>query len=218
MPRTSIKSSPMSLVMPPIMPCLAACTAICSFAFATQAADLAIPPHPRAAVIETTSPAAATEVTGSVSTRASTATASAPVAAVSSHALAARARFIEARALMERDILLRDRASKSEIQALEAQVTALNSELDAVERSHQPGAAALADAASSLARDWHQQGLKIVNPPAEGLLELPLPTSVSRKAEAVAVAIDQLVEKVATAGPPPRSVQVKGDRSKGLNR
>jgi hypothetical protein len=218
MPRTSTKSSPMSAIMSPILPWLAAGTAICSFAFAAQAADLAIPQPHRAAVIETTRPAAAAEITGSVSTRVNTTTASAPVAAVSSHALAARARFIEARALMERDMLLRDRASKSEIQALEAQVAALISELDTVERSRQPGAADLAGGALSLARDWHQQGLKIINPPAEGLLELPLPTSVSRKAEAVAVAIDQLVEKVATAGPPPRSVELKGDRSKGLNR
>jgi hypothetical protein len=213
MPRTSIKSSPMS----PIVPWLAAGTAICSFAFAAQAADLAIPQLHRTAVIQTTSPAVATEVTGSVGTRVPT-TAGAPVAALSSHALAARARFIEARALMERDILLRDRASKSEIQALEAKVTALISELDAVERSNQPAAADLAKATLSLAGDWHQEGLKIVNPPAEGLLELPLPTSVSRKAEAVAVAIDQLVEKVATAGSPPRSVALKSDHGKGLNR
>ena len=71
----------------------------------------------------------------------------------------------------------------------------LQFELDALEHLHQSSSADWVGRAATLTRAWCQDGLKIINPPSEGVLELPLPMNVTRQAEAVAAAIDRLVEK-----------------------
>src|SRR6266851_6571068 len=170
----SIQSSPMSA----LVLLFAASTAVCGFVRAAEAADLPVLRLHRAVISDTEKHAGSAiggpEAADSITARGGAPIGNAPVVAATGHVLAARARFIEARALMERAILLRDRAFNADIKALEGHMAALLSELNAVERTHQSGAEHV-KTALSLTREWHQEGMKIVNPPAEGLLELPLP-------------------------------------------
>jgi hypothetical protein len=49
--------------------------------------------------------------------------------------------------------------------------------------------------AKALVQDWYQAGLKIIKPPAQGVNDLPFPVTVDAKANAVARALDQLIEE-----------------------
>jgi len=171
---------------------------VCGFVCVADAADLRIPPY-HATIASGTEQFAGSAVGDSEAayasaTRGDISNGNASAASAPGHVLAARTRFVEARALMERAILLRDRTNKGDINALESRMTALFSELNAVERTRQSGAENV-KAALSLAREWREEGMKIVAPPARGLLELPLPITVMRKAENLSRAIDQLAEK-----------------------
>jgi methyl-accepting chemotaxis protein len=115
-----------------------------------------------------------------------------------SHARAAQARFNEARAEMERKLLLNDAAGSD---ALDSAVNDVVEELKivaerTVQASHAP---AIADA-ERLAQDWYRAGLRIIKPPAGGLTELPMAADVLRQADAVAAAIDQVVEDASADG------------------
>jgi len=173
---------------------LAAAVAVCAAPRFAASADL---PAGKAA----RGVADATETTGAIGAPA------AATAASARHALAARARFVEARAAMERALLLRDTVSRPAIEALEACLRKLFSELAAIEGGGLPGSVDAAKAAVKSTREWYQAGLKIINPPAEGLLELPLPMSVTEKAEAAATALDRLVETGTKEAEAPPSVE-----------
>jgi hypothetical protein len=185
---------------------LASSVAVCGFVGAVDAADLPVPHRHAGTAI------GGPVVLDAIPARSYASVGNVPVATPAGHVLAARARFSEARALMERAILLRDRAFKADINALEGHMAALFSELNAVERTHQSRAENVR-IALSLAREWRQDGMKIVNPPAEGLLELPVPMSVMRKAEAVSRAIDQLAENAAVDIPAQQKMHVSQRRS-----
>jgi hypothetical protein len=145
------------------------------------------------------------EITGAIDTRAGGLAGVAAAAAASTHAGAARMRFFEARAAMERSLRLSDGAGGTQIAILDASMKSLFRELTAIEQIEQ--SAASAKEARRLADDWYQAGLKIVAPPANGITELPLPMLMSKKAEAVAAGLDLLVEESA-ANAAPKSVQI----------
>jgi hypothetical protein len=198
----SIKTPTMSRTML-VLP---AAVALCNIASYATAADLAVGQRYRSAATESRQQAHATgdvDITGTISARATASVSSAPMTAMASHALAARAHFIEVRSVMERGIVLGAAASKADIEAVHTHMKELQFELDALDHLHQSGSADRAKRAAALARAWCQDGLKIMSPPSEGVLELPLPMNVIRQAEGVAAAIDQLVEKT----PPDTTVQ-----------
>jgi methyl-accepting chemotaxis protein len=118
-----------------------------------------------------------------------------------SHAREAQADFNEARAAMERGLSLREAAPESNSAALEASMHEVMEELKVVrERSAAPSAAAAVVEAEALAQDWYRTGLQIIKPPAGGLTQLPLATAVSRQADQVAAAIDQIAESASAHG------------------
>jgi methyl-accepting chemotaxis protein len=118
-----------------------------------------------------------------------------------SHAREAQADFNEARAAMERGLSLREAAPESNSAALEASMHEVMEELKVVrERSAAPSAAAAVVEAEGLAQDWYRTGLQIIKPPAGGLTQLPLATAVSRQADQVAAAIDQIAESASAYG------------------
>src|SRR5919108_1954598 len=113
-----------------------------------------------------------------------------------SHARAAQAKFSEARAAMDKALLLRDSAPGSHIGALEAAMRDVIDELKSVhERAPASGSADAVRQAQALARDWYDIGLKIIKPPPGGLTELPLPIIVASKGKAAADALDSVVQR-----------------------
>jgi methyl-accepting chemotaxis protein len=118
-----------------------------------------------------------------------------------SHARAAQARFGEARAAMERELLLRDTSPESDDALLETAMNDVMAELKVVsERGGKSGHAEKVAAAERLGQIWYRSGLQIIRPPAEGVTELPLPENVMRQADVVAAAIDQVVEDASAFG------------------
>jgi methyl-accepting chemotaxis protein len=118
-----------------------------------------------------------------------------------SHARAAQARFGEARAAMERELLLRDTSPESDDALLETAMNDVMAELKVVsERGGKSGHAGKVAAAERLGQIWYRSGLQIIRPPAEGVTELPLPENVMRQADVVAAAIDQVVEDASAFG------------------
>jgi methyl-accepting chemotaxis protein len=117
-----------------------------------------------------------------------------PLMAVS-HARAAQASFNEARAAMERALLLRDAAPASNGPTLEGAMNDVTEELTIVkERLAQAGRPELIAKAENLVLDWYRSGLQVIRPPADGATEPPSPATVMQKANAVATAIDLIVE------------------------
>jgi methyl-accepting chemotaxis protein len=116
-----------------------------------------------------------------------------------SQARAAQAKFSEARAAMDKALLLREPVSASNLRALEAAMKEISDELKKV--SERPAAASSAEwirQAQAFARDWYESGLKIIKPPPGGLTELPLPMVVASKGQAAAAAMDKLVKQTST--------------------
>jgi len=133
-------------------------------------------------------------------------------APVVSRARAALARFSEARAAMEHGLFLRETAPKSDRMTVDSNMKGLMEDLTAVEQMEQSRFAASAKEAKRLADDWYKSGMKIIAPPAAGVTELPVQMFVTSKAEAVATALDWLVEETAAntstsakVSPPPAS-------------
>src|SRR5215475_2570616 len=106
-------------------------------------------------------------------------------------ARAARTRFLEARIAMDRALMLPDLTPTTNIIALEVAMHGMRTELRALEQIS-PSADAVKKAVD-LAQDWHRSGAKVVNPPAEGVIDLPMPTALAAKANAAAAAIDKLI-------------------------
>jgi methyl-accepting chemotaxis protein len=117
-----------------------------------------------------------------------------------SHARAAQAKFNEARAAMERGLMLRDGAPKSNIAVLEAAMKEVREELKVVAERMSGAQAETVKKAQAQAQQWYEAGIKILKPPAGGLLELPLTTNLLTRADAVMAAIDQVVEDASAYG------------------
>jgi hypothetical protein len=131
-----------------------------------------------------------------------TAVASPPTLTASDRALAAREQFNQARVAMERAMLLREANPAASIAALDTAMKDLSVHLATIERM--PGAqpSETAKIAKGLVQAWYGDGMKIIKPPEEGLLEMPLPMNVRTKAKAVASALDRLVDEVGTSSIP----------------
>jgi hypothetical protein len=137
----------------------------------------------------------AAETTSSISWPAGARASLSPSTAAISYAHSARATFAKARAAMELGILLLDSAPKANLSTLEAATVSLALELDALEGLPQNQSNMSIRNAKALVQDWYQAGLKIIKPPAQGVYELPFPVTVEAKANAVARALDQLIEE-----------------------
>ena len=162
----------------------------------TQTAELPAHPHHKpTAASEHPVRAASNPVdfTGAIGTRAVVAN-RAPMTAAD-RALAARARFAEARAVMERAILLREADPAASVLALDAATREVSTNLAMIESMPHPQPSDTARRAANLMQEWYSAGMKIIEPPPEGLLEVPLPFNVRNKAEAVASTLDRLVEE-----------------------
>jgi hypothetical protein len=170
---------------------------------AANAADLSVRPYMRAA--QSAAKSTANPRGAMAAATGADVAALAPANAVTSQARVARAKFTEARARMDRAILLRD-ASAANVAMVEAATGGVIEEMKALERS--TGSTDAAKKASALVQDWYQTGLVILKPQAGGVTELPMPTTVSRKADAAAAALDQLIEEAsARATTPQRAVK-----------
>jgi hypothetical protein len=147
---------------------------------------------------------AASDITGTIDPHANPGSGTAPVEVTASHAQIARMRFAEARAAMDRGLLLQDAVSDADMAALDANMKGLLEELSAIERARESGLRESAKQARERANDWYQAGLKIVAPPASGITELPAPPLMRQRANDVATALDSLIQ-VASVGAPAAS-------------
>src|SRR5437899_2891207 len=117
-----------------------------------------------------------------------------------SHARAAQTRFSDARAAMERALLLRDSAHASTHAQLEAAMNDVMAELKIANERGEKGGHDQVAIAERLAQAWYRTGLLIVRPPVGGVTELPLPAHVVQQGDAVAAAIDHVVEDASAYG------------------
>jgi hypothetical protein len=143
----------------------------------------------------------ARDVTGTINTRTVPASLYLPPAA--RQALTAWSHFKDARAAMERGLLLGEGAPKMTVAALEAAMAGLQQEMKLLAGTNQAALAAAVKNAAGLTQDWYEAGLKYIKPPAEGLIELPTQVVVAAKADAAAAALDRLLQ-VASAPAPAR--------------
>ena len=183
---------------------LACGAAVMTTSGTSGAADLSVKPYLRsyaaAGKPARALSASSSDITGTVNSR-SPSGESLLTAAVS-QARAARARFNDARHALDHAMLLREAAPKRDLAMLEAAMKDVFGDLAALERTASQSADVVKKA-GDLAQDWYAAGLKIVKPPAEGVTELPLPMKVRDKADAVAAALDQVIEQAMAEAPPP---------------
>jgi methyl-accepting chemotaxis protein len=118
-----------------------------------------------------------------------------------SHARSAQAKFSDARAAMERRLSLQGAERKSNDAVFKTTMNDLMADLTVVrERLNQADHVQRAAATQQLALDWYRMGLQIIAPPAEGPAMLPISTNVTLQADAVAGAIDRVVEDASEYG------------------
>jgi hypothetical protein len=134
-------------------------------------------------------------VTGSISWPKSARATLSPATAAISYAHAAKAAFARARAAMDLGVMLLDDAPKNNTEALATATVNVLSELEALKRLPQNQTNEAVKRAVDLVEDWHRTGLKIINPPPQGLEKVPFPLTVTAKAEAIAEALDQLISQ-----------------------
>jgi len=182
---------------------LAASAAFLGQTSRTQAADLPIRPQSRS-VAEAT---ALSDTRKTASVRPASASAAASIAAV------ARVRFSEARASMARGLQLNAATRQADMATLEAKMTTLFDELTVVEQMNHSHLAAAAKEARRLADDWYQTGMRTMDPPADGLTELPLPMVIGSKADAVITALDRVAEQATASASAPRSASLPKARN-----
>jgi hypothetical protein len=145
------------------------------------------------------------DVTGTIDPRGGPTT----LPAAARHALTAWSHYKDARAALERGLLLGDAAPSLNVAALEAAIAGLQQELKMLADANQPGVAVAVKKAASLTQDWYEAGLKHIKPPAEGLLELPTHVAIDGKAEAAAAALDHLIREASAPAPSRSAGSVK---------
>lgn len=149
------------------------------------------------------------DITGNFNARVTPAATSVMV----SHARAARALFGEARAAMDRGLQVGEAAPTANVAAVDAAMKHLRLHLDILASIAKPRTAAAVKKASGLTQEWYEAGLKIIKPPIEGVLELPAPVTMHAKADAVAAALEVVIEdavgalKPVALTPAPRKVR-----------
>jgi methyl-accepting chemotaxis protein len=118
-----------------------------------------------------------------------------------SHARSAQARFSDARAALDRRLLLQGEARKSNDVVFKTTMDDVMEDLVVVrERLNQADHIQRAVTTQQLASDWYRMGLQIIEPPVEGPTMAPISADVTREADAVAGAIDRLVEDASEYG------------------
>jgi hypothetical protein len=130
------------------------------------------------------------DITGNVNARVTPAATSVMV----SHARAARALFSEARAAMDRGLLVGEAAPAANVAAVDAAMKHLRLHLDILASIAKPRTAAAVKKASGLTQEWYEAGLKVIKPSTDGVLELPAPVAMHAKADAVAAALEIVIE------------------------
>ena len=167
----------------------------CGSASRVGAADLEIPPpvQHHAASPPASQPSHPVlvdrvEVSGAVPNKA----ASVSEAAVTENAHAARTRFFDLRMAMERGMSAHRMLGTDEVAALADGMKQLSAHLAVLVQSGHLRSSAKA---MELAQDWYQASLQVICPPASGVTELPLPTSLSDRADLVANALDEVVDE-----------------------
>ena len=144
------------------------------------------------------------DLTGAIKPRATDPAGTEAGAGAADRARSARASFRDLRAAMEREISLREVVSKDRLEALEVKMANVSEQLSTLSRSGRHSSPDKAAEALKQVQNWYQEGLKIINPSTGGLTELPLPMSLSDKADVLAVALDRVLEDAA-ASPPARA-------------
>jgi hypothetical protein len=186
--------------------------AFCGFAIEATAADLPVGQRYRASVsgdkaqsaIRLAEPAK----TATVGARSAALPGGTQMTVVAGQAMAVRTRFIEVRSVMERAIKPGDAATKGDIELLRARMKDLQSELDVLEAVQPADFAELSGKILAQTREWFRSGMTIISPPAEGVVDLPLPSIVAKQAKTIADAIDQLVAKASGDAPAQRTVKL----------
>jgi len=173
----------------------------------TPKAETIVPVRKSTALQKKKAEADPSDVTGSIEWPSGARASLSPATAAISYSYAARASFSKARAAMDSGVLLREDVPKPNFAALEAATEDVLSELKALElvTRHRPNEGI--KKAMAMVQDWHETGLKIIKPPTEGVTALPFPVTVVAKANAVAVALDQLIVQANTFAPINRSRQ-----------
>lgn len=118
-----------------------------------------------------------------------------------SYARAAQVRFSDARRVFERGISLKDAAGESGSAIFTAAMNDVMEDLAIVrERSTDAGYAERIGNARQRSQDWYQMGLKIMTAPADGVTGLPFSTNMKNQGDAVAAAIERVVEDASEYG------------------
>jgi len=116
-----------------------------------------------------------------------------------SYARAAQVRFDDARAAMVRGLTSHD--AQTNVGLIEAAVTDVKEELGIVgERMVHAGTKDKTKKAIDMVDAWYQAGLKTVKPAPGGVTELPLPSVIVHQSDAIAEALDEIVESASAYG------------------
>jgi methyl-accepting chemotaxis protein len=117
------------------------------------------------------------------------------------HARVAQVRFGEARAVLERGIGAHDSVHPANTKAIDDKIADIIDELTVVrERMTTEDAAQAVTKAITLTQEWAKAGMTILQPPAAGVVELPMAPAVQAKGDKVAGAIDDVAEAAAAYG------------------
>jgi hypothetical protein len=178
--------------------------AACGIASAASAADLAIPPRLQAhAAVQSTPPVAAC---CAARTSVPAARQAAPLTEAESVkiARAAQAQFRDLRIAMEREMSFREVVPKDKLATLEDDMRQLSTQLSGRTPSgHLPWSSKAGDALK-LAQEWYRESLRVLDPPLDGVTELPSPINLSDKADLADAALDRLVEEATAYATAPR--------------
>ena len=118
-----------------------------------------------------------------------------------SHARAAQAKFSDARAAMERGLLLSQTVREFDDGVFKTAMDEVIEDLKIVsERLTEAQAARRIDDTLRLAQDWYRMGLQAIKPSTGGPAERPQPENVMRQADVVAAALERIVEDASQRG------------------
>jgi hypothetical protein len=130
------------------------------------------------------------DITGKVDARANP-----PVTSIMvGHSRAAQALFGEARASLDRALLLTEASPKDNVAAVDAAMKNLRLHLEILALTAKPRTAAVVKKATAQVEDWYASGLKFIKPSSGGVLELPSPLTLQAKADAASASLEQVIE------------------------
>ena len=121
-----------------------------------------------------------------------------PLMAVN-HSRSAQIEFAAARAAMERAVLLRDMSADLKA-AVKTHVDALVTDIGVVRERMPAASTPVIDKALAAAKAWHKSSMGLIDTPAAGLTEIPMPQVILDKAAVVAESLDQMAESASAYG------------------